>query len=766
MQPGGGDDIKELLRQHGKEAIYSLADSAGLRVGKRLRCPFRGCSDQPPERAPNLGVFAAESGVYKVKCHRCGEGGDLLDLIQAVRGVGPSEALAQLRSGASPTPRPALRVVPAPRGEDPDKLPPAEWKRLWEALAREDAHGRAYLESRGLEESPLVRFVTEAAGDSRLKKFAKHGRRVAMLMTDVVGNPRGIQARLAREAQAKESKTMFVKGSSPSAGFFGQPELIEAGHVVAVAEGMADTAALQLWAAGESTVVAGAAGMNFLHHVAGELKAAGISVDGKVFALFPQNDRPLNKSRKEFVRLGQLLSAEGAHVVLCATPEEFKDVAEWRKARPDALWPPPELSKVLSPDVWTQEPELQLERPVGSAVQLEKAVRTNRYGQDFTTLVTLLDDPVHREAIFRERGELTINEMTDRPMWNGRELADSDLASIRLGLEAQGRSIEGKVLKFGKDDVRQALNLLASRRRVNPVRDYLRGLKWDGRQRIDPELPQALDQPLDGLEAHLLRRWLISAVARALQPGCKVDAMLVLVGPQGCGKSRFCEAIGGQWFTDEAINLEDKDSKLLLRSTWVLEWSELESMRRARDAESLKQFLSERVDKYRPPYGHDLVERPRHCVFIGTTNNEEFLTDPTGNRRFWPLSVKRVDVDWVLANRDQLLAEAVAAFDAREPWWLEEEYSGVLKEKQRDHEVRDEWFTVISAWLKSKPAITEITSGSVLEQVLEKPRGHWSRGDEMRVGAALRAYGWEKVRRRREGGVAWVYQRPGTGGDE
>jgi hypothetical protein len=277
MQPGGGDDIKELLRQHGKEAIYSLADSAGLRVGKRLRCPFRGCSDQPPERAPNLGVFAAESGVYKVKCHRCGEGGDLLDLIQAVRGVGPSEALAQLRSGASPTPRPALRVVPAPRGEDPDKLPPAEWKRLWEALAREDAHGRAYLESRGLEESPLVRFVTEAAGDSRLKKFAKHGRRVAMLMTDVVGNPRGMQARLAREAQAKESKTMFVKGSSPSAGFFGQPELIEAGHVVAVAEGMADTAALQLWAAGESTVVAGAAGMNFLHHVAGELKAAGIS---------------------------------------------------------------------------------------------------------------------------------------------------------------------------------------------------------------------------------------------------------------------------------------------------------------------------------------------------------------------------------------------------------------------------------------------------------------------------------------------------------
>jgi predicted P-loop ATPase len=743
---GGGDEIKELLRQHGKEAIYSLADSAGLRVGRRMRCPFKGCVDQGPERSPNLTVFAAETGVYKVKCHRCGEGGDLLDLIQAVRGVTHSEAIAQLRGAASSTARPNLRVVPAPRVEDPDKLPPAEWRRLWDALAKDDAHGRAYLEARGIEDSPLIRFATELASDARLKKFAKHGRRVAMLMTDVVGNPRGIQARLAREPAAKEAKTMFVKGSSPGAGFFGQPELVEAAHLVAVAEGMADTAALQLWAAGESTVVVGAAGMNNLHHVAAELKAAGIVVDGKLFALFPQNDRPLNKSRKEFVRLGQLLSAEGAHVVLCGTPEEYKDIAEWRKARPDVQWPPAELAKALEPQDDTA-PELQLERPAGSAVQLEKAVRTNRYGQDFTTLVTLLDDPVHREAIFRERGELTINEMTDRPMWNGREIGDGDLSSIRLGLEAQGRSIEGKPLKFGRDDLRQAIGLLASRRRVHPVREYLRGLKWDGLQRVDAELPTRLGQPIDGLEAHLLRRWLISAVARALQPGCKVDAMLVLVGPQGCGKSRFCEAIGGQWFTDEAINLEDKDSKLLLRSTWVLEWSELESMRRARDAESLKQFLSERVDKYRPPYAHELVERPRHCVFIGTTNNEEFLTDPTGNRRFWPLSVQHVDVDWVLANRDQLLAEAVAAFDAKEPWWLEDDYAGVLREKQRDHEVRDEWFTVVAGWLKSKPAITEITTGSVLEQVIEKPRGQWSRGDEMRIGAALRAYGWERIRR-------------------
>lgn len=756
---GGGEDLRELLRAHGKEAILAEAETAGLKVaGGRMRCPFSGCRDQSArEKKGNVGVFAGEHGVYRLKCHRCEGGGTLIDLLMATRGWAVAEAIAHVRGGQTAPLRTQLRIVP-PAAPSPDKLSAGEVKRLWEALAADDAHGQGYLEGRGLEPSGFVRYATETHPSSAVRSQAKHQRRVAMLLADVVGNPRSIQFRLAREPLAKEPKVMSLKGAAIAGAFFGQPELVEASPVICVTEGMADTLAVAQWSELRLPVV-GAPGKSSLPKLAEELVRCGIALDGKVFVLFPQNDRPKNESRRDFIRLSQLLAVAGARTLLVACPDEWKDVAEWRRARPETTWPPRELARVLGDDIEHETEETQLMLPTGSAVAIPRLFSAERYGQDLTTLLALLDDSVHREAIMGQ-GELQLSEMTERPLYSGRELVDSDVAAIRYGLEQQGRSLEGKALKFASEEVHMAMKLIASRKRVHPVREWLKGLKWDGKERIDTELPVVLGQQLGGLEAHLVRRWFISAVARAMTPGCKVDTVLVLVGGQGAGKSTFFEALGGAWFSDEKVNVEDKDGKLVMRQAWIVEWAELNAMRRARDQESIKAFLSQRIDRFRPPYGRDIIEAPRHCVIVGTTNDQEFLSDPTGSRRFWPMRVGDIDVSWVRVHREQLFAEALVAFSRGEQWWLEPEYDKQLAERNRDHETHDAWEQLVSDWLEGEPQVAWVNTDMVLMKAIDKKKEQWNHYDKMRVGAILKRLGWVESRRRVQDTVLRGYSDP------
>ncbi len=676
-------------------------------------------------------------------------------------------------------------VPPTPTGE-PGKLTPEEVESLWAALAPVSVAGDAYLAKRGLWDASsekFIRFVHADVPNRSLLGSFNAGYLIATPLTDVLGEKRGLLLRLARDARGDEAATRTVKGSTMAGAFLGEPQRIEAEPVVCVTEGLTDTLAVLGWTASvDGVCVVGAPSRGLVPRLAKELETAGVSVEGKLFALFPKNDRPKNESRREFVRLSQLLQKRGARAVLVRMEDEYSDVASLRQARPDAEWPPAEVHKASEAAPEGEPPPSERSvPPPGLAVAIPAEVRTTHFAQDFTTLCALLDDPMHRESIMGQ-GELTWCEMTWRMRHGGRELSEVDLSAVRLGLEAQGRSTDGKPLKFSEEDIAKALGLLARRKPVHPIRDWLKGLSWDGRERIEAELPVVLGHEGFSFAGRLLVRWMISAVARAMDPGCKVDTVLVLVGNQGDRKSTFFEILGGQWFTDTLVNVGDKDGLLVMREAWIVEWAELQAMRRARDQESLKAFLSARVDFFRKPYGRNIVKAPRHCVFVGTSNPRDYLGDSTGSRRYWTIEVsRRIDFDWVRTHCEQLWAEAVTIYLAAQTcsncrpilphsrcaehqWWLTDEEDALRAEQNKAHEAQHPWTDLIRDWLAQHPVYAEVTSAQLLVEVLDMDTDKISRGAETAVGGVMAALGWEKKRRRvPSGGVRWVYVRPVAG---
>ena len=340
------------------------------------------------------------------------------------------------------------------------------------------------------------------------------------------------------------------------------------------------------------------------------------------------------------------------------------------------------------------------------------------------------------------------NEMLCNPTAGGVPLEDEDVSSLRERLELLVQDRNGKALQFRTGDIEQAVKQVASEHKFNPVREYLEDLEWDGVERIGAVAEDILGVPATELTQMLLRKWFISAVARPLSPGCQVDHVLVLQGPQGPGKSTFFRTlIGDDWFTDQHFDLSSDDGSRVVRKFWVIEWAELETMHRARSSGLVKSFITRRVDTFRPPYGRRFVDAKRHCVIVGTTNPEHFLSDPTGNRRFWPIAVGHhvFNLDLLAQQRDQLWAEAVALYRRGEPWHLDEKYSALLGESQEQFEERHPWESLVEEWLRGWTA--EITTATVLERAVKKPAGNWTRGDEMAVAQVMRALGYRQERR-------------------
>lgn len=285
-----------------------------------------------------------------------------------------------------------------------------------------------------------------------------------------------------------------------------------------------------------------------------------------------------------------------------------------------------------------------------------------------------------------------------------------------------------------------ALQVVASRQPYDPVHDYLTSLQWDGVERLPFWLSDVCGVERTEYTMAVASKVLIGAVARIFSPGCKLDTLLVLVGPQGALKSTLLRELATPWHVDTPVNLGNKDAYQALQGAWCYEFAELASFH-GKEVERLKAFFSSSVDTYRPAYGRLVVNIPRRCWFAATTNDSEFLHDSTGARRFWAVEVLDIDLDLAKALRDQLWAEAVHAYHAGEPWHMEGEAAAEQAAASERHYTADPWEERIVAYLQGKD---KTTASDVLE-ALGVEMAHRNKADAMRVTRVIRdRLGWRR----------------------
>lgn len=333
----------------------------------------------------------------------------------------------------------------------------------------------------------------------------------------------------------------------------------------------------------------------------------------------------------------------------------------------------------------------------------------------------------------------------------------SDLDDVRVTLWLA--DVYGLCVKSAT--VLEAVNAVAHDNAFHPVRQFLDGLAWDGTPRLEQWLQNHLGVADSKYARRVGKRWMVSAVARVFSPGCKADSVLILEGLQGAGKSTSMAVLGGEWFMDTPFNLGDKDGYQAIRGKWIVELGELDAFNKAESTRA-KQFFSASVDTYRESYGRRVLDVPRQCVFVGTTNQDEYLKDDTGNRRYWPVTCTRVDIEGLRASREQLWAEAVAAYRAGDVWWVERDEAELFAAEQDKRYQADMWEEPIIHYLMHQHIGDAVTGAHILEKALNIDPSHWGKPEQMRVGKIMHRLKWPRRRKGSgPGGVrGYEYQKP------
>lgn len=352
-----------------------------------------------------------------------------------------------------------------------------------------------------------------------------------------------------------------------------------------------------------------------------------------------------------------------------------------------------------------KEPETPMITGVSAIWYPDKPVRPDRLLQNLQTLTFLLEDPSSREQVCGP-GQWALNQMTDEVEFEHRPLAGKDYTRIRIELE-RNRADNGRPLQFSEEAVRSVARMLADRHAYSPVVRYLDGLNYlDAGDEYLTGLAHAigLDPKGQGLELEFLRRWLIAAVARAYQPGCQVDTVLVFQGTEGQYKSRVFEELGGPWFVRMSAELGSRDATETMRRGWIIELDELDSMKRSKEFSTVKAAISRPADDYVPKWIRESQKLPRRSVLAGTVNDVECLVDEEGLRRFWVVPVgRRIDRDWVREHRDNIWAEAVAQYQMKEQWYLTAEQEALQREHVQRFVQEHPWQELIERHLETRP---------------------------------------------------------------
>ncbi len=352
------------------------------------------------------------------------------------------------------------------------------------------------------------------------------------------------------------------------------------------------------------------------------------------------------------------------------------------------------------------------------------------------------------------------NIYTFAPPWGdesdvGRELTDLDDIRIKTwlskewGIEASTQAVADITFQLGKENA------------FHPVQRYLKSLKWDGKERLDSMLQKYCGAVGDTRYLSAVgRKFMCAAVARVFHPGIKYDHVMILEGPQGVGKSTFVQILSHKWGSDSLGDITNKDVVDNMRGKWLIELGELASMNRA-EANDLKAFITRQFDVVRKAFGRRSQTYPRQCVFVGTTNDDEYLKDATGGRRFWPVQTTKFNIRALLRDRDQLWAEAVVTYGMGEALFLDdEEVRDYASGEQKDRFVVDEIQTQVQRVIEAEDFPNEFdfedvwSRMSITEGKLQKSCDYPT---QLRIKKALRVLGYPKVRKRGPQGRALVW---------
>lgn len=335
----------------------------------------------------------------------------------------------------------------------------------------------------------------------------------------------------------------------------------------------------------------------------------------------------------------------------------------------------PEENQEESSDAWMQQ--LDLQKKGGGCITNVHNIRLILENDPRLKDIFLYDEFGNRTFIRRsfDWKEITEPRRTVINDW-----------SIERNYFDEKYKIRGKLM------IEDVTNEILARNRFDPLKQYINGLpEWDGIERVDALLIDYLGVADTPLNRKVTRKTLCAAVARALNPGLKFDNMLIISGDQGIGKSMLWNKLGMDWFSDNVSNFKgDKNSEEQVIGVWIIEVAELASFRKA-EVDELKRFLSMRNDDFRPAYGRDRELYPRRCIFVGTTNDENFLTDVTGNRRYWPVYQNHAPIkrSWEMTQDevDQIWAEALTYWMRGEDIYLtheEEVLMNIQRERAED----------------------------------------------------------------------------------
>ena len=311
----------------------------------------------------------------------------------------------------------------------------------------------------------------------------------------------------------------------------------------------------------------------------------------------------------------------------------------------------------------------------------------------------------------------------------------------------------------GKDNIADAATELCLEHRFDPIVDYLDGLDWDGKSRLETWVIKylgAADTPLNRTMGKLA---LVAGVRRVRKPGTKFDHILTLEGGEGTMKSTSIVTLAGvENFSDQTIlTASDKEQQELVRGVWIYEIADLAGMRRA-DVEKIKAFATRTHDRARPAYGRRRVDAPRRCIFIATTNEDEYLQSQTGNRRFWPLKTGTIDIEGLRRDRDQLWAEAAEVEAEGEPLVLPKNLwseASSAQDERRQHDPWDDILTGVKGHIctNEETGIEEerIASDELLRVYLELPPGKTQNADALRLRRVMHRLGWSGPKKLRFG---------------